>query len=117
MFNVYVNGKLADKYSRKQNAEAHAEMAIRQGNEANVIEEERKFIKHTCHWPNCNTEVPPALWGCKAHWFKLPPHLRRKIWATYKAGQEITKTPSKEYLEAANEVQQWIKENYVTETI
>lgn len=65
--------------------------------------------KHTCHWPNCGKEVPPAMWGCKAHWFKLPANLRARIWATYRAGQEIDKRPSPEYMEAAKAVQDWIK--------
>jgi len=64
---------------------------------------------HTCHWPDCDAQVPPAKWGCSKHWFKLPKHLRDKIWATYRPGQEVTMTPSREYLEAANEVQAWIK--------
>jgi hypothetical protein len=64
--------------------------------------------KHTCHWPGCGKEVPPAMWGCKGHWFALPKHLRDKIWATYRRGQEITKSPSPEYMEAALEVQAWI---------
>lgn len=49
------------------------------------------------------------MWGCKRHWFKLPKFLRDWIWATYVPGQEITKTPSDEYLEAADAVQQWIE--------
>jgi hypothetical protein len=53
--------------------------------------------------------VPPAMWGCKAHWFKLPKHLRDKIWATYRPGQEVNMTPSKAYLEAARQVDQWIQ--------
>lgn len=68
-------------------------------------------MKHHCHWFGCTKEVPPAMWGCSTHWFKLPARLRAKIWATYKAGQEITKTPSEAYLEASKEVQQWISEN------
>jgi len=36
--------------------------------------------------------------------------LRNKVWATYRPGQEITKTPSAEYIEVAKEVQAWIKE-------
>jgi len=64
--------------------------------------------KHTCHWPGCGKEVPPAMWGCKPHWFALPKRLRDRIWATYRRGQEITKTPSPEYMEAALEVQEWI---------
>jgi hypothetical protein len=63
---------------------------------------------HTCHWPGCGKAVPPKLWGCKAHWFALPAALRSRIWATYRQGQEITKTPSAEYLAVAKRVQEWI---------
>lgn len=64
---------------------------------------------HTCHWPGCNKLVPPAMWGCKVHWLRLPLRLRRKIWRTYRPGQEKDLRPSKEYLEVADEVQIWIK--------
>jgi len=67
---------------------------------------------HTCHWPEYNRQVPPAMWGCKQHWFMLPQYLRMKIWAAYRIGQEITLTPSDAYIKAAMEVEQWIKENY-----
>jgi hypothetical protein len=49
-----------------------------------------------------------AMWGCKTHWFKLPQALRNRVWATYVPGQEITKTPSAEYLAVAHDVQAWI---------
>jgi hypothetical protein len=68
-------------------------------------------VAHACHWPGCRREVPPAMWGCKSHWFMLPKYLRDAIWRTYVPGQEITKTPSREYLDAADNVQQWIKNN------
>jgi hypothetical protein len=68
-------------------------------------------MAHHCHWPGCELEVPPKMWGCRKHWFKLPAHLRARIWATYVPGQEITKTPSPEYIEVAQEVQKWIKDN------
>lgn len=64
---------------------------------------------HHCHWPGCGKNVPPAMWGCKAHWFALPKHLRDRIWATYVPGQEVTLTPSREYLAVADEVQAWIR--------
>lgn len=70
--------------------------------------------KHTCHYPGCNLQVPPAMWGCKKHWFKLPANLKFKIWTTYNPGQEISKTPSKEYIEVAKEVQDWITKNAKT---
>lgn len=41
----------------------------------------------------------------------LPKDLRNKIWATFVPGQEKTMTPSSAYLEAADEVQEWINEN------
>jgi len=66
---------------------------------------------HKCHWPTCNTEVSPSLWGCKKHWFKLPKRLRDMVWATYKPGQEITKTPSRAYLAVVLKVNDWAVEN------
>lgn len=69
---------------------------------------------HECHWPGCTTQVPPALWGCKTHWYMLPQYLRNKIWASYRIGQEVNMTPSRAYLDAAREVEQWIKEHYGT---
>lgn len=64
--------------------------------------------QHFCHWPNCPIEVPPKLWGCRTHWFRLPMSLRARIWRTYRPGQEIDKQPSAEYLAAAKAVREWI---------
>ncbi|MEM7284097.1 MAG: hypothetical protein AAF438_21035 [Pseudomonadota bacterium] len=36
----------------------------------------------------------------------LPKHLRDQIWATYRPGQEISKTPSAAYIRVAQKVQQ-----------
>lgn len=69
---------------------------------------------HHCHWPGCDKPVPPAMWGCKAHWFKLPQALRNKVWRAYRPGQEISKTPSAEYVAVAREVQAWIAANSKT---
>lgn len=67
-------------------------------------------MTHTCHWPGCTTPVSPKLWGCKAHWLRLPKALRDRIWATYRPGQEVDKRPSPQYLKAAQAVQAWINE-------
>lgn len=75
------------------------------------VKSAKQSRNHECHWPGCNRQVPPAMWGCSKHWFMLPVQLRNKIWATYKIGQEITMTPSPAYLEVADEVQRWIKDN------
>ncbi len=42
----------------------------------------------------------------------LPKNLRDLIWRTYRPGQEITKTPSPDYIHAAQKVQAWIVANY-----
>jgi hypothetical protein len=63
--------------------------------------------KHLCHWPGCEREVDPRLWGCKSHWFRLPKPLRDEIWRTYRPGQEITKDPSREYVIAIKAVRDW----------
>ena len=56
--------------------------------------------------------VPPKMWGCRPHWYKLPKTLRAKVWAAYVPGQEITKTPTAEYVAVAREVQRWIDDHY-----
>lgn len=75
----------------------------------NYVQGQRQTRVHTCHWPDCKTQVPPAMWGCRTHWFKIPKRLRDQIWNTYEIGQEIDGTPSDEYLQVAFEVQDWIK--------
>lgn len=75
------------------------------------VRAQKQFRNHHCHWPNCPVSVPPAMWGCKRHWFMLPVSLRNKIWDTYRPGQEIDLRPSKEYLDVAHEVQEWIREH------
>jgi hypothetical protein len=63
---------------------------------------------HVCHWPGCEAQVPPAVWGCKPHWFALPKELRNRIWGAYRVGQEADRKVSPEYVAAARAVQAWI---------
>lgn len=63
--------------------------------------------KHVCHWPTCARVVPPSMWGCKKHWFRLPKEFRDRIWETYVPGQEVRKDPSVEYLEIATSIEKW----------
>lgn len=78
---------------------------------AEHVKKAKQTRKHTCHWPGCKIQVPPAKWGCRQHWFMLPKRLRAKVWAAYQIKQEETMTPSPQYLEVAREVQKWIEEN------
>lgn len=56
--------------------------------------------------------MPPALWGCSEHWRLLPPELRRRVWATFRPGQENDGRPSRDYLEVARAIQEWIAANH-----
>lgn len=66
---------------------------------------------HDCHWPGCGKQVPPAMWGCKAHWYRLPMAIRTRIFRAYRIGQENDGRPSRQYIEAANAAQDWIRDN------
>lgn len=79
---------------------------------AEHVRQQRQDRSHTCHWPGCERQVPPAMWGCRTHWFKLPGRLRDLIWSMYEPGQEQRMDPSDAYLAAAREVQEWIRENH-----
>ena len=72
----------------------------------------RQTRLHECHWPDCKQQVPPAMWGCREHWFKLPRHIRTAIWAAYRVGQEESGEVSEAYLHAARAAQDWIKEHH-----
>jgi hypothetical protein len=79
---------------------------------AEYVKSQGQNRDHHCHWPGCTRQVPPAVWGCKTHWFKLPLSLRTRIWNTYRPGQEVDQTPSADYMAVARETQDWIKANY-----
>jgi hypothetical protein len=66
---------------------------------------------HTCHWPGCTRKVPPAMWGCRPHWFALPKPIRDAIWRTYRPGQERDRQPSAAYIDAARQARDWIEAN------
>jgi hypothetical protein len=68
--------------------------------------------EHACHWPGCTKQVPPAMWGCKEHWFMLPKHLRDAIWRAYVPGQEATGEVSRGYFRAADDAQRWIHQTF-----
>lgn len=64
---------------------------------------------HGCHWPGCPKQVPPAMWGCREHWYALPKDLRAQVWRCYRPGQEADGKPSAAYVAVARDVQAWIE--------
>lgn len=63
--------------------------------------------QHRCPWPLCVARVDADLWGCKRHWYLLPPELRRALWEAYRPGQSVS-TASREYLDAAAAIDTWV---------
>jgi hypothetical protein len=61
---------------------------------------------HCCHWPGCTLRVPEGSWACLAHWYALPPGMRRRIFETYRPARA---RPSVAYLQATREVHAWIE--------
>jgi hypothetical protein len=82
--------------------------ALPRATKAHYVLSQGQTRDHTCHWPGCNRQVPPAAWGCREHWVRLPPALRKRMWAAYRPGQEKMMTPSRAYLAVAHEVEQWV---------
>lgn len=77
---------------------------------ADYVKSQTQFREHHCHWPGCDKQVPPAMWGCRQHWFQLPQNLRNAIWKHYRPGQEKELNPSSEYLNVARQAQAWISQ-------
>lgn len=69
----------------------------------NLMPEKPEMETHRCHVPNCPMLIPPRMLMCKGHWVSVPTKLKKQIYKTYRAGQEIDKQPSVEYLQAARE--------------
>lgn len=38
---------------------------------------------HRCPWPGCGERVRRELWGCVAHWYRLPRTLRGRLSVAY----------------------------------
>lgn len=55
---------------------------------------------HHCHAVGCMVLVSPRLLMCLKHWNMVPRLQQARVWASYRRGQEVTKDPSPEYLEA-----------------
>lgn len=61
-------------------------------------------MEHHCHAHLCPVEVPPAMFMCKRHWFRLPKAMRDAVWRTYTPGQEERRVaPTDEYMRVTDE--------------
>jgi hypothetical protein len=65
-------------------------------------------VKHVCHVPGCMTPVKPDKLMCRADWALVPDLMRQAVYATYRPGQEVTKSPSREYVRVALEACRYV---------
>ncbi|QOR55206.1 MAG: hypothetical protein SHS37scaffold296_23 [Burkholderiales phage 68_11] len=115
--------ELAAKIKRENPALSDREAAIRAKHQYTTPEKvayvkgQGQTRQHQCHWPGCERQVPPAMWGCRPHWYTLPAELRNRIWSTFRPGQEVKGTPSTAYVEAARAVQEWIAQHQAAHAV
>ena len=55
-------------------------------------------MEHVCHAEGCDILVSPKMLMCRKHWRMVPKALQARVWATYRPGQEVAKTPTPAYL-------------------
>ena len=117
-FAASIQGRPPSKPARDRLAEIEAKQRVTEKSmqphipvreKAAYVRSQHQTRKHHCHWPGCTTQVPPAMWGCRTHWFRLPKALRDRIWRAYVPGQEVDTSPSETYLQVADDVQRWIR--------
>lgn len=66
---------------------------------------------HACAWPGCERAVSRSMWGCRAHWYRLPNNLRAWIGRAYRQGLEAGTHPTRSYAEAHRAALAWIAEH------
>lgn len=67
-------------------------------------------MSHHCHATGCKREVPPEMFMCPRHWFKLPATHRKRIRETYRPGQCDDWQISHAYANAARAAVRWLAE-------
>ena len=67
-------------------------------------------MKHTCHAEGCEKRIVPSLFMCAKHWGMLSLKRKVEVWKHYREGQERDKAPSREYLEAARQAINEVRE-------
>lgn len=58
---------------------------------------------HNCPWPGCSQRVPRHLWGCKAHWYRVPRELRNQCTSAWRSGS------LGEHMEALEAIDDWLE--------
>ncbi len=67
-------------------------------------------MKHYCHAYKCQTEVPPEMLMCRRHWGMVPSKLKSRVKKEYQRGQCETRQVSVEWLKAAREAINAVRE-------
>lgn len=56
-----------------------------------------KFVMHLCEVEGCGEKINRNLLMCRRHWFKVPRHIRARVFVEYRKGF------SKKYFEVVKE--------------
>lgn len=65
-------------------------------------------MNRLCQWPGCEVQIPSGMWGCKYHWFKLPKHLRKRLYLAYAPKPQVITVPSPEYVKVMQDIADWL---------
>jgi hypothetical protein len=63
-----------------------------------------------CRWAGCDKQASQASWGCRHHWYQLPPGLRSRLWQADRDERAATGRPGAAWRAAADEAQRWMEE-------
>lgn len=63
-----------------------------------------------CRWPECGRYATQAGWACRAHWFKLPPNLRSRIFQADRDEMAALGHRDQAWRTVAEEGDRWVAE-------
>jgi hypothetical protein len=63
-----------------------------------------------CRWPGCERRASQASWGCRHHYFRLPPDFRRGLWHADREERKANGRLGQAWYAVAAAAEQWIAE-------
>ena len=63
-----------------------------------------------CRWPGCERSATQASWGCRFHFFRLPPLLRDGLWRADRDERAANGRLGQAWAAAAAAAEAWIVE-------
>lgn len=70
----------------------------------------RARASEPCRWPDCSRNASQARWGCREHYFKLPPAIRRGLWQAERDETAAQGAPGRAWAILDQQALAWIAE-------